>query len=309
MNRLLLSKDARGHVEPWRKAIEYVAYPGIVAGGVALAMGLFASGFPMFLAVPLVIGLAGAIVIVLEILHPYVANWRVDMATLRADILHTVFSTGGVQVVFEAATAGLLVTVGSSLADNTGWSVSSGIPMVAQLAMALVVVEFATYWVHRWFHSVEVGWRIHSLHHSSDQLYILASGRNHPLAVLLMTAAQLSPLLLLGFGDEVIALAAVFTGVHGMVQHANIEMRPGPLHWILSAPDLHRWHHAVVVEDANANYGNNLIVWDVLFGTRFLPADRPVPREAGISGMRFPDNYAAQLAVPFIFKRLYSDAV
>jgi len=290
----------------WRKLIEYAVYPGILVGSMALAMVLFAAGVSAFLAVPLVIGISGAIVILLEIVHPYVANWRVDAVTLKADLLHTIFSTGGVQVIFEAATAGALVAAAEHLPTAaTTWP--SGLPMVAQLVLALVVVEFGTYWVHRWFHVVDVGWRIHSLHHSSGQMYILASARNHPLAVLLMSAAQLTPLLLAGVGDEVIALAAAFTAVHGMIQHANIEMRPGPLHWFFSAPDLHRWHHAVAIEDANANYGNNLIVWDVVFGTRFLPVDRPVPRQAGVAGMRFPDRYVAQLAVPFIFKRLYLD--
>lgn len=309
MNRLLLTRDARQSTEWWRLVIEYVAYPGIVAGAVVAAMFLFARGSSLFLAVPMVIAVSGAIVIMLEIVHPYVAHWRVDLTTLRADILHTIFSTGGVQVTFEAAMAGVLVAAASRITDTVGATMwPNQAPLVVQLTVALVVVELATYWVHRAFHSLEAGWRIHSLHHSSDQLYILASGRNHPLAVLFMTAAQLSPLLLLGAGDEVIALSAVFTGVHGMVQHANIEMRPGPLHWFFSSPDLHRWHHAVAVEDANANYGNNLIVWDVVFGTRFLPHDRPVPRRAGVAGMRFPDTYRAQLAVPFVFRKLYVTA-
>lgn len=305
-SRLLLTRVARESSGGWRRAIEYAAYPGVIAGSVALAMLMFGSGVPRFLAVALVIGIAGAIVILLEIVHPYVANWRVDVATLKADLLHTMFSTGAVQIVFEAAAAGALVAVAERLpAGATLWP--DGMPMLAQLLLALVVVEFGTYWVHRWFHVVDVGWRIHSVHHSSGQMYILASARNHPLAVLLMSAAQLTPLVLAGAGEELIALAAAFTGVHGMIQHANVEMRPGPLHWFFSAPDLHRWHHAVDIEDANSNYGNNLIVWDVLFGTWFLPADRPVPREAGVSGLRFPEGYVAQLAVPFIFKRLYVD--
>jgi len=308
VERILLARDARGDIEWWRLLIEYLAYPGIVAGSVAGAAWLSGTGAPLFVVAPLVIAAAGAIVIVLEIVHPYIANWRVDSVTLRTDLLHTVFSTGCVQVAFQAVATGFLVAVASRLSGGTeadiwpeDWAIA------AQLALALVVVEFATYWVHRLLHVVDVGWRIHSLHHSSDQMYILASGRNHPLNVLALAAAQLSPLLLLGAGGGVIALASIFTGVHGMVQHANIEMRPGILHWIFASPDLHRWHHAVDMEDANANYGNNLIIWDVAFGTWFLPTDRPIPREAGIAGMRFPKGYTAQLASPFIFKSLYVD--
>lgn len=69
--------------------------------------------------------------------------------------------------------------------------------------------------------------------------------------------------------------------------------------------ELHRWHHSRVLEEANSNFGQNLIVWDIIYGTRFLPKDREPPAEIGITDMpAFPMSYLAQLASPFTWSRI-----
>jgi sterol desaturase/sphingolipid hydroxylase (fatty acid hydroxylase superfamily) len=60
-----------------------------------------------------------------------------------------------------------------------------------------------------------------------------------------------------------------------------------------------------VLAEANSNYGSNLIVWDLVFGSFFLPADRQPPARIGIADMAtFPQTWAAQMAAPFRWKRL-----
>ena len=69
--------------------------------------------------------------------------------------------------------------------------------------------------------------------------------------------------------------------------------------------ELHRWHHSPDLAEGNHNYGGNLIVWDVVFGTRFLPPDREPPRTIGIGDMpAFPRGLLWQLAVPFRWARV-----
>ena len=64
--------------------------------------------------------------------------------------------------------------------------------------------------------------------------------------------------------------------------------------------ELHRWHHSRTVRESNANYGQNLIVWDVVFGTRFLPKDREPPEDIGIANLpAFPMTWVAQQLSPF----------
>ena len=92
----------------------------------------------------------------------------------------------------------------------------------------------------------------------------------------------------------------LFSAVHGAYQHANVPVRLGPLNWIFSMTELHRWHHSRRIEEANHNYGGNLAVWDVLFGTRWLPTDRDPPEDIGMEDLPgFPMGFRDNLAAPF----------
>jgi len=69
--------------------------------------------------------------------------------------------------------------------------------------------------------------------------------------------------------------------------------------------ELHRWHHSRRLEESNTNFGQNLIVWDVVFGTRFLPKDREPPADIGIAGLpAFPMDYWGQLVSPFRWRAI-----
>jgi len=73
--------------------------------------------------------------------------------------------------------------------------------------------------------------------------------------------------------------------------------------------ELHRWHHSRVLEEANTTYGQNLIVWDVVFGTRFLPADREPPEDIGITDLpTFPMDYLGQLLSPVRWRRIQRES-
>ena len=73
----------------------------------------------------------------------------------------------------------------------------------------------------------------------------------------------------------------------------------GPLNYIVSGPELHRWHHSELASESDTNFGNNLIIWDVLFGTRFLPKDREVG-SLGLLNRKYPMGFLAQMKTPFI---------
>jgi sterol desaturase/sphingolipid hydroxylase (fatty acid hydroxylase superfamily) len=71
----------------------------------------------------------------------------------------------------------------------------------------------------------------------------------------------------------------------------------------------HRWHHSRTLQEANSNYGSNLIIWDLLFGTFFLPRDRQPPEAIGIGDMpAFPSRYLEQLASPFNWRQVKARA-
>ena len=101
----------------------------------------------------------------------------------------------------------------------------------------------------------------------------------------------------------------MITAVHGIFQHANLQLRLGPLNHFFSMAELHRWHHSKTIEEANHNYGQTVIVWDTLFGTRFLPADREPPEAIGIPDLpAFPMTWWAQIRSPFQWSRIRSES-
>ena len=110
--------------------------------------------------------------------------------------------------------------------------------------------------------------------------------------------------MILGADARVLGLFVLVASVHGLFQHTNLPIRCGPLNWFFSMAELHRWHHSRLPEESNRNFGQNLIIWDVVFGTRFLPTDREPPEEIGIAGMPdFPMDYVGQVLSPITWSR------
>jgi ornithine lipid hydroxylase len=235
----------------------------------------------------------------------YRQDWRSSPPEFALDAAHTVLSTGLVAAVAN----GLVAAVGYHVAAWTTAHLGFGLwpaewPLGAQLAAALLVGEFGQYWVHRLSHEVPSLWRIHALHHSSRQLYLLSAGRTHPLGVFLSALGLIGPLALLGAPPQLLLLLSVFTGINGLLQHANLPMALAPWNWLIATADWHRWHHAVDLVDGNANYGSNLMVFDFMFGTARPHRSGSSPAAVGLADMpNYPNDLLGQLATPFTWSR------
>jgi sterol desaturase/sphingolipid hydroxylase (fatty acid hydroxylase superfamily) len=181
--------------------------------------------------------------------------------------------------------------------------------LAGQLALALVVVEFFQYWVHRLQHETDILWRFHATHHSARRLYWLNAARFHIVDIVMTGLAFLIPLIALGADGRVIALWILASSVHGICQHANVKIRCGWLNWVFSMAELHRWHHSRLERESNTNYGQTLILFDVLFGTRFLPKDRVPPDDIGIANLAaFPMTWWAQMVSPLRWGQIKAES-
>jgi sterol desaturase/sphingolipid hydroxylase (fatty acid hydroxylase superfamily) len=175
-------------------------------------------------------------------------------------------------------------------------------PLVAMLPPAalpfvgIALFDLAIYWVHRWSHEVPALWRYHAVHHSTEHLDWVSGFRNHP-----FDGAIVAPpfffLLAAGFDATFTGALAVVQIVTGLFLHANVKWRWRPLHRVVITPDFHHWHHANQPEAHNSNYSVFLPLWDILFGTYFMPSDhRPVTY--GVSEP-IPMSMIGQLRWPF----------
>jgi sterol desaturase/sphingolipid hydroxylase (fatty acid hydroxylase superfamily) len=282
-----------------------LVFPVILGGTLALALALLPLlGPPTTLSIATGVGLVS--VAIAERLWPYRARWSHAQGDFTTDILHfTVSAVGTTRLVrpFVAVTgtvaAGWLSRAFGAQLWPTTW------PLLAQLALALVIAELLQYWVHRWQHEHDALWRFHATHHSAPRLYFLNAARFHPLDLGPVYVIGYVPLVALGCPEETIMLFGLFDAVFGMLQHCNVDVRLGWLNYVFSMAEAHRWHHSRTMREANTNYGSNLIVWDLVFGTFFLPPDREPPEEIGIANMpAFPTGYLGQLASPFHWRSL-----
>lgn len=282
-----------------------LVFPGILGGTLLLALALVpVLGAAATLSVTTGVGLVA--VAVAERLWPYHRSWNEAQGDLRTDLLHALVSGVGTTRLVKPVTAVVGVVVAGMLSRTFGAALwPTAWPYLAQLALALVVVELPQYWVHRWQHEHDALWRFHATHHSAPRLYFLNAARFHPLDLGLLYFVGYLPLIALGCPEETIMLFALFDAVFGMLQHCNVDVRLGWMNRVFSMAEPHRWHHSRTVREANTNYGSNLILWDLVFGTFFLPSDREPPQAIGIADMpAFPTTYLAQLATPFRWRSL-----
>lgn len=292
-----VSSDGRRSPRSWAC---YVVFPLTLLGGLGLTAGLIEAGLDPAL------GLVGAslgtmvVVATSERLIPFREDWNVRRGDLLTDILHSLLSSFlTIEVVKIGLVAALLPLAGASSAAWGSALWPSEWSIWGQLGLAALLIEFGCYWIHRASHEIDFLWRFHSVHHSPERLYWLNAGRDHPIGAALTTLASLPLAIVAGVPEPCMALYFALQSIHGLFQHANIDVRLGPLNWIFSMAELHRWHHSTKLEEANANYGLTLIFWDVIFGTRHLPGPDG-PAEIGIESMPdFPRDYVRQLAVPF----------
>lgn len=241
---------------------------------------------------------------VMERYLPFRRDWNQSRGDIVTDLLHNLFSSYATIELVKIGLLALLLPLAAWASQQWGsplWP--QHWPLLMQLALAAILIEFGCYWIHRASHELPWLWRFHAVHHSPERLYWLNAGRDHPLGAALTTLASLPLAIVLGVPADCMTLYFVLQSVHGLFQHANLDVRLGPLNWVFSMAELHRWHHSKRIEEANHNYGLTLIVWDIVFGTRYFPGPQG-PETIGIeTRSEFPRGYLGQMLVPFRWQR------
>jgi sterol desaturase/sphingolipid hydroxylase (fatty acid hydroxylase superfamily) len=166
-----------------------------------------------------------------------------------------------------------LANLGASWASSEfGLGLGSRVPMpwLATCALLLLAMTFVAYWVHRAMHRAPLLWRVHRVHHADTEVDVSTSLRNHPLELAVSLPASAGVILLLG--PPVSAVVAVQTAIFAATlwQHAAVALPhrlDRMLARVLVTPRVHRLHHHPDRSTHDSNYGEILIIWDLLFGT------------------------------------------
>ena len=278
--------------------VRLVSYPGIMVGVFVLFVLLQRAGVPMTLSSYMGAAVAAGLITLHEIMLPHRNDWKPDRGEIANDAMFLI----AVQMLlpYMLSLAAALWLAGS--VQSNSWAIATlwpgDLPVPVQAALMLLGADFLRYWMHRAFHQFTPLWRLHAVHHSPHRLYWLNVGRFHPVEKSIQFLADALPFILLGVSEPVLAVYFVFFAINGFFQHSNCSVRLGPLNYIVSGPELHRWHHSRQKQESDTNFGNNLIIWDLLFGTRFLPVDREVG-PLGLLNPAYPLGFVAQMKSPF----------
>ncbi len=247
----------------------------VVFGSITLVMrgSHFAKVFPYYHSFMMLF-----VLIALERIYSY--SRRVSQ---RHMIWRDLMSTA-VQTFMAGATLGLIVLPVLHYFPNTflgrrflfGLSDQLG-PVWVQVAAVYLLNSCIQYWVHRWEHTNDFMWKLHSYHHSVTHLQMSNVLVSNPFEWALRNTLSGLLLGIVGFNPYAIILAGAFSP-YGDFSHCGADMKGGFLNYIFNTPEVHRWHHSVAYPDEKkfrygCNYGVGVIFWDILFGTYHCPKD------------------------------------
>lgn len=284
--------------------LDYILWPALFIGAMlGMGFGMTHGHGPMaFNITYLTLALT---LYVLERVRPHEEAWCESDGQVIPDLAHTMFTKISVQVLVVSLTN---LGIAHEFGDKPGSSFwPNHWPMFLQVTLGVVVAEFGLYWAHRLAHEWMFLWRFHAVHHSVKKLWFFNTGRFHFIDTIKSMVFAVPLIVLMGAPGEVVVWGSAITAFIGILTHCNIRMRFGWLNYIFNTPGLHRWHHSMDLREGNKNYGENLVLWDLLFGTFYDDATRRPPRDIGIKEA-MPKGFFGQLAAPFYWNRYQRQA-
>ena len=144
--------------------------------------------------------------------------------------------------------------------------------------IALISIDFSSYWVHRIEHERNFFWNNHVVHHSSEEFNLACALRESISVFIKISMFLLLPAALLGVEEKVIVIVGPFFLFAGFWYHTQHIDKMGFWEKIIVTPSHHRVHHAINPEYIDKNYAQIFILWDKLFGSfqEELPDVKPV---------------------------------
>jgi sterol desaturase/sphingolipid hydroxylase (fatty acid hydroxylase superfamily) len=277
--------------------VRYGYAPFMLLGLNAAAFAVVAGGYSYALLVPLLAVAFGTAFFAEQIL-PWHEEWNHSHdGDEHASLLHAFTYEGGSLI-------GLLMIPLISWTSSMKGIWPGDWPLLAQLALALVVADFALMFLHYLSHRLPILWRLHAVHHGVERLHGLNGLVRHPLHQTIDMCLGTAPLVIMGMPLEVAVLLAFAISVQLTLQHSNVAYALGPFAKHLSIGRIHHLHHTSWGTEGDVNFGLFLTVWDRLFGTFHPEPPRPITaRDMGIDEVpHFPKSFLEQLVFPFHYK-------
>jgi sterol desaturase/sphingolipid hydroxylase (fatty acid hydroxylase superfamily) len=173
------------------------------------------------------------------------------------------------------------------------------LPVAAQLLVALVVFDFASFALHVGLHRSNMLWNVHKVHHSTLQLDGFATTRAHMLENFVRFVPAQAVLFIIGVPAGLVTPTVAIAAAYGISNHSNLGTDLRWVEAVLVTPRLHRRHH--IPATTQHNFGAIFTVWDRMFGT-LLRSDTAPDERFGVPGEidTYPQHFAPAVRQPLV---------
>ncbi len=240
----------------------------------------------------------------LEILFP----WRKYQSVFRKDFWMDGFYMFFNFFIFAIVISGFYKLLGVFFNDIGISSKSlaildlSNLPMVFQLLIFFIVLDFVQWFTHILLHKYAFLWKFHKVHHSVKEMGFAAHLRYHWMEnVFYKPLKTFGVMILGGFEPEQAYIVHFLAIAIGHFNHSNIKITWGPLKYLFNNPVMHLYHHAYTLPKGTygVNFGISLSLWDYIFKTSYIPEDSG-DIELGFKGdEEFPKDFLGQVTHGF----------
>jgi len=161
-----------------------------------------------------------------------------------------------------------------------------GAGAIASFLLGFVVLDGASYLVHRLMHQTPMLWRVHLVHHIDASVDATTAFRQHPVEGVLRFSFIAAAAWGFGVPPAAIALYRLCGALNSVLEHANIRVPrwlDRLLVWFWVTPDMHKVHHSRDRIETDSNYANLFSLFDRVFGT-YTPSARGPSVRYGIEG-------------------------
>jgi sterol desaturase/sphingolipid hydroxylase (fatty acid hydroxylase superfamily) len=176
----------------------------------------------------------------------------------------------------------------------------SRLPVIVQFLILFVLVDFVQFVGHWLLHRVNFLWAFHKIHHAQEQLGFASTRHFHWVEFFVFKPLLYIPFGLIGFSVQNYISFELWVGYFlTFFSHCNVKVNFGRLNYILINPETHYWHHAKNIPGRyGVNYASILNIWDVIFGTFYLPENKKP--ELGVPDIKeIPATFMGQMLYPF----------
>lgn len=262
---------------------------GALAGLAERAAGALSRNVGAELPFYAMLALALGVVVLVELAQRRNVLEKFGSRNVRTDILYAVLELSHLEgLLLLAPVAAALNAMIDARLPGLRLGDIADLPFWVKLAIVIIGMDFASYWLHRLKHAWPVLWQFHKVHHSQSELSVFTRFR-FPLLDRLLDLVVLFPVGVVT-GSAALPLALyLFVALRSCLEHSGLPWTYGPLGRLIVSPSFHATHHSNAPEHIDRNFGNLLAIWDRMFGTYAPRGDKPL--SYGLAHESIPQDF------------------